>query len=89
VNHVLWAARSGSGDYPVGSAAIKVTYDAAGAKKGHYIDTRLQSTSGSDGWFFYVLGGPSGYGAESQVSFCADCHDNAGARDYVRRVPVL
>lgn len=83
VNDALWNARAGSGDWPVGSAAVKVT----GSNR--YVDARLRADTGAAGWYFYVdgAGGPRGYGDESAVAFCADCHDDMGARDYVRRIP--
>ncbi|MDQ3036024.1 MAG: hypothetical protein M3Y87_26715, partial [Myxococcota bacterium] len=83
VNDALWEARDGSGEYPVGAAAVKTT----GANQ--YIDARLLADPGAAGWYFYVDGasGPQGYGTETAVAFCADCHDNMGARDFVRRIP--
>ncbi len=89
VNDVLWAARCDKGPWPLGSASVKLTFDAQGAVKGRYIDARLREKAAADGWYFYNAGGPQGYGTDSATKFCADCHDNDGARDYLRRLPKL
>jgi hypothetical protein len=89
VNDILWQARSGTGEWPVGSAAVKLTFDSTGVRVGQYIDARLRADDGAAGWYFYVERGPKGYGNESATTFCASCHDNDGARDYVRRIPGL
>lgn len=87
VNDVLAGAPSGSGAYPVGSAAVKETYNMDGTVRGRYIDARLRETAGAAGWYFYAPGGsPAGYGDDASTAGCVGCH-SAGGRDFVRRIP--
>jgi hypothetical protein len=86
VNDVLDDARSGSGAYPVGAAAVKVTFNGDGSVNNRYLDVRTSDAAGAAGWYFLVAGGPSGAGDSAATTFCASCHA-AGGRDYVRRVP--
>jgi hypothetical protein len=88
VNDALWAARAGTGPFPVGAAAVKLVVNPQGAITRRYIDVRKLAGSGPEGWYFHVDGsGPSGLGSAPAVQFCADCH--AKSRDYVRRIPSL
>ncbi len=86
INDTLDGARDGAGPYPVGSAAVKITFDAAGNRVGRYIDTRQEAAAGAASWYFYVEGGPQGRGDSMATAGCAGCHASGG-RDYVRRLP--
>ncbi|MFN7700042.1 MAG: hypothetical protein ACK5U8_19245 [Deltaproteobacteria bacterium] len=85
VNPTLAAAIGGTGDWPVGSAAIKVTYDMAGAETGRYLDVRRTAETGAAGWYFLRSGGPGGSGTDMTTAGCVGCH--SVGRDYVRRTP--
>ncbi|TAK30149.1 MAG: hypothetical protein EPO40_08520 [Myxococcaceae bacterium] len=86
------AARGGSGMWPVGSAAVKITFDAAGREGARLLDVRVSDAPAAAGWHF-LMRAPTGatpvagLGSTPMVaSACVGCHSSA-ARDYVRRVP--
>jgi hypothetical protein len=85
VNPTLAAAIGGSGDWPVGSAAIKIAYDAMGRESVRFMDVRRTAETGASGWYFVRAGGPSGSGADTSTAGCVGCH--SVGRDYVRRTP--
>lgn len=92
VNSVLDAARGATGDWPVGSAAVKITLDGAGNPGARLLDVRRNSTTGAGGWYFMMRAPDgttpvAGMGSEMNVAMaCVQCHTNGG-RDFVRRVP--
>lgn len=92
VNSVLDGARSGSGDWPVGSAAVKLTFDANGNPGPRFLDVRRSAASGAAGWYFMRRNPDgatpvAGMGSEMIPAMaCVQCHSSAG-RDFVRRVP--
>lgn len=85
VNPTLAGAIGGSGPWPVGSAAIKVTYDMAGAETARFLDVRRSADEGAAGWYFLRAGGPGGSGTDMATAGCVGCH--SVGRDYVRRTP--
>ncbi|MDP3273677.1 MAG: hypothetical protein Q8Q09_00680 [Deltaproteobacteria bacterium] len=92
VNSVLDGARTGSGAWPVGSAAVKIVFDGAGMEAARFLDVRRTDAAGAAGWYFMRLptggmAGPAGMGDVAPASTaCAGCH-SGGGRDFVRRVP--
>ncbi len=91
INPTLAAARSGSGAWPAGSAAVKVTYNANGGEIGRYLDLRRSTATGVAGWSFLATSPSgnvlySGAGADANAT-CGNCHSNGG-RDFVRRWPI-
>lgn len=92
VNPTLDGARGATGAWPVGSAAVKVIYDAMGRETARFLDVRRNAEAGVAGWYFLRLPmggmpGPTGMGSEMNIAMaCGTCHA-AGGRDYVRRVP--
>lgn len=92
INPTLAAARGGTGMWPVGSAAVKITFDAAGREGARLLDVRVSDAAAAAGWHF-LMRAPTGetpvvgLGSNPMVaSACVGCHSSA-ARDYVRRVP--
>jgi len=83
INPALAGARGGSGQWPVGSAAVKITYNAAGVENGRYLDVRTSDAAGAAGWNFTW---PSGNAAGSAAAGCTGCHSGS-PRDFVWRVP--
>ena len=54
VNDVLFAAAaSGTGNFPVGSAAMKELQNAAGLIIGYAVERRVNATVGAAGWYYY------------------------------------
>jgi hypothetical protein len=92
VNPTLEMARSGTGQWPVGSAVVKVAYDAAGAEVARFLDVRRSDAPGAAGWYFLRrtaagAAGPAGLGSDPTVAMaCVGCHAIA-TRDFVRRTP--
>ncbi len=60
---------------PVGAAAIKQL-----TSGNWYVEVKVAAESGSgDGWYWRTpSGGSQGFGNETSVSFCANCHAGAG-----------
>lgn len=52
VNDAVYAA-SGTGDLPVGAAAVKDIFDTSGATVGHAVMLRTSTATGGPGWYFY------------------------------------
>jgi hypothetical protein len=92
VNSVLDGARGGSGNWPVGSAAVKLTFDGNGNPGPRFLDVRRNDMAGAAGWYFLRRNtngqvAVGGMGSESAVAMaCVGCHSTTG-RDFVRRVP--
>jgi hypothetical protein len=85
INPTLAAARGGSGPWPVGSAAVKITYNAAGAEAARFLDVRKSDAAGAAGWnFTWPAGNASG--SDMAANGCTGCHSGA-PRDFVYRIP--
>jgi hypothetical protein len=92
INPTLAGARGGMGQWPVGSAAVKLTFNAMGQEGPRFLDVRVGPEAGGAGWYFLRRNPDgatpiAGRGSEMAPGMaCVGCH-SAGGRDLVRRTP--
>ena len=78
--------KSGNGEHPEGSAAVKEFYDANGDLSGWAVSVKTQAESATgQGWYWYevtsVTDGSSPVAAGNGVALCWGCH--ASGNDFV------
>jgi hypothetical protein len=75
------ALRAGTGDFPVGAAAVKEIYD--GDRIVTYaIARKLTAGAGGDGWYWYEANPDKVYANSEGAENCTGCHSGA-PRDFV------
>lgn len=73
----------GTGEYPVGAAAVKELYGAGGAIIGYAVSRKLEVGQGAAGWYWYErFAGRSPNADGVGQGSCPACHA-AAVRDYV------
>ncbi len=85
------SASEGTGEYPVGSAAVKELFNSAGTLTGYAVSVRVREGGGGAGWYWYERLAPGRVVADSTGdrggarTICVSCHDGA-PRDQVYTV---
>ncbi len=76
------SADNGSGEYALGSVAVKELYDSSDAINGYAVSVKVASGNGSNGWYWYERIGDSVVANGKGVTTCTACHSGA-PRDHV------
>ena len=89
-NNAALLASAGSGEYPVGAAAVKELYDGDGKISGHAVSLRVAAGAGDERWFWFERTGAGDGGVpaiglgdvNNPRTICVGCHSGA-PRDFV------
>lgn len=73
---------NGTGEYALGSVAVKELYDSSDAINGYAVSAKVSSGNGSNDWYFYERIGDAVVASGKGPPTCAGCHKGA-PRDHV------
>lgn len=76
------SADNGTGEYPLGSVAVKELYDTSDAINGYAVSVKVASGNGPNGWYWYEQIDTSVVANGKGVVTCTACHGGA-PRDHV------
>ena len=74
-------ARHGSGEYPVGAAAVKELFDGGGTVIGHAVSRHVKAGNTADSWYWYEAN-PRVVADGLGAGICDGCHRQAGGGSF-------